>query len=85
MFFAGSATSAMREVAGAQDTGTAVRRVVNLALDVLPDFDRFTVAARLAASESVSWSMVAHAWSYYGAYTVGFLGIAWLAMRRREL
>ncbi len=85
MFFAGSATSAMREVAGAQDTGTAVRRVVNLALEVLPDFDRFSVAARLAASESVSWSMVAHAWSYYGIYTVGFLGIAWLALRRREL
>lgn len=85
LFFAGSATGAMREVAGAQETSTALRRVVNLALEVLPDFDRFSVAARLAASESVGWDMVAQAWGYYGLYTVGFLGIAWLAMRRREL
>ncbi len=85
LFFAGSATAALREVAASSDTSTALRRVVKLALDVLPDFDRFTVAARLAASESVGWNMVTQAWSYYGIYTVGFLVIAWLTMRRREL
>lgn len=85
LFFAGSATAAMREVAASSETSTALRRVVGLALEVLPDFDRFTVAARLAASESVGWSMVAQAWGYYGLYTVGFLMLAWVALRRREL
>ena len=85
LFFAGSATAAMREVVAAGDTSTALRRVLRLALDVVPDFDRFTVAARLAASESVGWNMVAQAWGYYGIYTVIFLTIAWAAMRRREL
>lgn len=85
LFFAGSATAAMREVAAAGDTSTALRRVVNLALEVVPDFDRFTVAARLAASESVGWLMVGQAWGYYGIYTVIFLTVAWVAMRRKEL
>jgi len=85
MYFAGSATGAMREVAAASDTSTALRRVVSLALDVLPDFDRFTIAARLAASESVGWLMVAQAWGYYGIYTVIFMTVAWVAMRRKEL
>ena len=75
----------MREVAESSDTSTALRRVVNLALDVVPDFDRFAIAARLAASESVGWLMVGQAWSYYGIYTIGFLVIAWVAMRRKEL
>jgi hypothetical protein len=85
LFFAGSATAAMAEVAAADDTSTAARRMIRLALDVLPDLDRFTVAARLAASENIGWSMVAQAWSYYGIYTVIFLTLAWVAMRRREL
>ncbi|MBA3700699.1 MAG: hypothetical protein H0W78_17770 [Planctomycetes bacterium] len=85
LYFAGSATAAMREVAAASDTSTALRRVVSLALDVVPDFDRFTIAARLAASESVGWLMVAQAWGYYGIYTVIFLTVAWVAMRRKEL
>jgi len=85
LFFAGSATGAMREVVTSDDTSTAMRRIIRLALDVLPDFDRYSVAARLAASESVGWSMVAQAWSYYGIYTVGFLFLAWIALRRREL
>lgn len=85
LYFAGSATAAMQEVAASQETSTAFRRIISLTLDVVPNFDRFTVAARLAASESVGWSMVAQAWGYYGIYTVGLLIIAWLAMRRREL
>jgi hypothetical protein len=85
LYFAGSATAAMREVAASGDTSTALRRIVQLALDVLPDFDRFTVATRLAASESVGWNMVAQAWGYYGIYSVIFLTIAWVSMRRKEL
>lgn len=85
LYFAGSATAAMREVAAATDTSTPLRRVVSLALDVVPDFDRFTIAARLAASESVGWLMVAQAWGYYGIYTAIFLTVAWVAMRRKEL
>jgi hypothetical protein len=85
LFFAGSATAAMREVAAANDTSSATRRLIQLALEVLPDFDRFAVAARLAASENIAWTMVAQAWSYYGLYTIGFLTLAWVAMRRREV
>jgi hypothetical protein len=85
LYFAGSATAAMQEVAASDDTSTAFRRLITLALDLLPDFDRFTVAARLAASESVGWTMVFQAWSYYGVYTIVFLTLAWVAMRRREL
>jgi len=85
LFFAGSATGALQEVATAHDTSTALRRAVTLALEVIPDFNRFGVAARLAASESVGWTSVAQAWSYYGLYSLGFLVIAWVAMRRREL
>lgn len=85
LYFAGSATAAMREVAASTDTSTPLRRVLGLALDVVPDFDRFTIAARLAASESVGWLMVGQAWGYYGIYTMIFLTVAWVAMRRKEL
>jgi hypothetical protein len=85
LFFAGSALGAMREVASSEDTAVSLRRLLRLALDVLPDFDRYAVAARLAASESVGWEVVGGAWSYYGAYALVFLAIAWLALRRREL
>ena len=85
LFFAGSALGAMREVVSAEDTSQVLRRMIRLGLEILPDFDRFTVAARLAASESVSWTMVAQAWAYFGVYSIIFLGLAWVAMRRSEL
>ena len=85
LFFAGSALGAMREVVSAGDTSVAFRRVMSLGLEIIPDFDRFTVAARLAATESVGWSMVFQAWTYFGVYSVIFLGLAWVAMRRREM
>jgi hypothetical protein len=85
LFFAGSATGAMREIVNTDRTAYAIRRLLQLALDIIPDFDRFTVAARLAAHESISWSMVGSAWIYYGSYVLFFLGLAWIAMRRQEL
>ena len=85
LFFAGSALGAMREVVSSEDTSLVLRRVIGLGLEILPDFDRFTVAARLAASESVGWTMVAHAWAYFGVYSIIFLGLAWVAMRRSEM
>lgn len=85
LFFAGSALGAMREVVSADGTSLVLRRVISLGLEILPDFDRFTVAARLAASESVSWTMVGQAWAYFGVYSIIFLGLAWIAMRRSEM
>jgi hypothetical protein len=85
LFFAGSALGAMREVVSSEDTSLVLRRVIGLGLEILPDFDRFTVAARLAASESVGWTMVAQSWAYFGVYSIIFLGLAWVAMRRSEM
>ncbi len=85
LFFAGSALGAMREVVSSEDTSQVLRRVIGLGLEILPDFDRFTVAARLAASESVGWTMVAQSWAYFGVYSIIFLGLAWVAMRRSEM
>ena len=85
LFIAGSALPVMREVAGSDETGLALRRMLDLAGAVLPDLDRYAVASRLAASQAVDWSQVAAAWGYYGVYTAGFLALAWFALRRREL
>jgi hypothetical protein len=85
LFIAGSALPVMREVAGSDETGQVMRRMLDLAGAVLPDLDRHAVAARLAASEAVDWAQVGAAWGYYGAYSAGFLALAWFALRRREL
>jgi hypothetical protein len=75
----------MREVVSYNDTSVAARRLLELSLQVLPDFERFNVAARLAASEAVDWQTVAQAWSYYGLYAGGFLVLTWVLFARREL
>jgi hypothetical protein len=85
LYFAGNALPAMREVATYSDTSVSARRLMSLGLDVLPDFERFGVAAHLAASEAVDWSTVLAAWSYFGVYSIGFLIVAWAALARREL
>lgn len=85
LYFAGSALPALREVLGYNDAGQSERRLLELAIAVLPDFERFGVAARLAASESIDWGTVGAAWTYYGAYAAGFLVLAWVALARREL
>ena len=85
LYFAGCALPAMREVITYNDTSLAARRLMNLGLEVLLDFERYGVAVRLAASEAVDWSMVLSAWSYYGSYTLVFLILAWASFARREL
>jgi hypothetical protein len=85
LFFAGSAMPAMREVASYNESSLAARRLIELSLQLLPDFERFGVAARLAASEAVDWQTVAAAWSYYGLYAAGFLLLTWALFARREL
>jgi hypothetical protein len=85
LYFAGLALSSMREVADTEHTAYAIRRLLQIALEIIPDFDRYTIAARLAAHESITWGVVVSAWGYYGFYSVIFLVIAWLALRRREL
>jgi hypothetical protein len=85
LYFAGLALSSMREVADSERTAHAIRRLMQIALEIIPDFDRFTIAARLAAHESIPWNVVLSAWNYYGLYSVIFLVFAWIALRRREL
>lgn len=85
LYFAGNALPAMREVLTYNDTSLPAKRLMELGLGVLPDFERFGVAARLAASEAVDWSTVTAAWSYFGMYSLVFLIIAWVALVRREL
>ncbi len=85
LYFAGSALGVMREVLGYNDTGTGLRRVLELALAVVPDFSRYDVAAQLAASEAVGWATVGAAWAYNGIYILLFLVLAWIGLARREL
>ena len=59
--------------------------MIDLALTVLPDFDRFGVAAQLAAGHAVGWDIVGAAWLYYGVFAAIFLALAWLALSRREM
>lgn len=85
LFFAGSAMPVLRTVARYDDTDLWLRRMLELALSSLPDFDRYNVAARLAASEAIDWNTVGAAWSYYGAYSAIFLLLAWAALVRKEM
>lgn len=85
LFFAGNALDSLRDTLTYDDPKAPVRRIMGLALHILPDFDRFGVAAQLAAGQSIGWDMVAAAWVYYGAFAVLFLMIAWFTLARREL
>lgn len=85
LFFAGGALPAMREVLTYDEAALPLRRLMELALWVLPDFDRHGVAASLAASEAVGWATVGSAWVYYGGYAALCLVLAWVAMARKEL
>jgi hypothetical protein len=85
LFFAGSALPAMREVLTYDEAALPMRRLMELALWALPDFDRYGVAASLAANEAVGWATVGSAWAYYGGYAALFLVLAWTAMARKEL
>ena len=64
---------------------TPAQRVLELVQLLLPDFERFQVAAKLAAGQAIAWDAVAAAWIYFGAYTLGFLLLAWIALVRKEM
>ena len=85
LFFAGSTLDMVRETLEYENPSLAVRRLLELALTVMPDFNRFPIATDLAAGQGVAWATVGSAWLYYGAYGALFLALAWFALRRKEL
>lgn len=85
LYFAGNALWALRDTLLYDAPGQALARLVHLALLVLPDFDRAGVAGHLAGSRAVTWGAVGDAWCYFGVYTVLFLVLAYVGLRRREL
>lgn len=84
MFFAGSLLWTVQEALIYERLSTPVRRLLELSQVLLPDFDRYTVAARLASGQGVPWSVVGSAWLTYGCYTAVLLLLAWLLLARRE-
>ena len=85
LFFAGSALWTIQDTLTYEKLSTPAQRVLELTQLLLPDFERFQVAANLAAGQSIAWGAVAAAWLYFGAYTLVFLLLAWIALVRKEL
>ena len=85
MLFAGSALWTIQDTLTYDTLSVPAQRSLELALIVLPDFERFQVAANLAAGQSIGWGAVLNAWMYFGIYTAVFLGLAWVALVRKEL
>jgi len=85
LFFAGSAHDVVRDTLEWENPSVPVRRLLELLISVMPDFNRFPVATELAAGRGVAWDMVAQSWLYFGAYAAALLAAAWVALRRKEL
>jgi len=85
MFFAGSALWTIQDTLTYEKLSVPAQRTLQLAQFLLPDFERFQVAANLAAGQSIGWGVVLNAWMYFGVYTAIFLGMAWVALVRKEL
>lgn len=85
MFFAGNALWTIQDTLAYEKLSAPVARLLQLAQVLLPDFDRFSVAANLAASQSIPWTAVGAAWMYFGLYAVVFLVLAWFSLARKEL
>ncbi len=85
MFFAGNALWTIQDTLAYETLSVPAQRTLQLAQLLLPDFERFQVAANLAAGQSITWFAVVNAWLYFGAYTAFFLGLAWVALVRKEL
>jgi len=62
-----------------------VRRILTIAMNVLPDFEHYNVGTSLASGQVVAWQTVGAAWLYFGTYTAIFLVIAWIILARREV
>ena len=85
LFFAGSALWTIQDALTYEKMSVPAQRLLQLAQLLLPDFERFQVAANLAAGQSISWHAVVAAWAYFGIYTTVFLALAWIALVRKEL
>jgi hypothetical protein len=85
LFFAGSALWTIQDTLDYERPSQVLTRLLVLCRDAMPNFDRFSISAELAAGHAVPWSVVGQAWLYYGTYSVIFLSLAWFALRRREL
>lgn len=85
LFFAGSALWTIQDTLTYEKLSVPAQRLLELAQLLLPDFERFQVAANLAAGQSIGWNVVFAAWSYFGIYTIVFLLFAWIALLRKEL
>ena len=84
LFFTGSLLWTVQEALVYERLSVPVRRLMELALMLVPDFDRYTVAARLAAGRDIPWTLVGQAWLTYGSYTLVFLLVAWVLLVRKE-
>ena len=85
LFFAGSALWTIQDTLTYEKLSVPAQRLLELAQLLLPDFERFQVAANLASGQSISWAAVGSAWLYFGVYTAVFLVAAWIALVRKEL
>lgn len=85
LFFAGSALWTIQDTLIYEKMSMPAQRTLQLAQLLLPDFERFQVAANLAAGQSIGWGAVLNAWLYFGVYTTVFLGMAWVALVRKEM
>jgi hypothetical protein len=83
LFFCGSALHAVRDALEFEELSLPVHRLLSLARNVFPDFDRFPLAAKLAAAEAIDWGMVGQACAYYGVFAAVFLLLAWVAVARK--
>jgi ABC-type transport system involved in multi-copper enzyme maturation permease subunit len=85
LFFAGHAVWTISDTLEFEKLSLPVRRMLTLALDILPDFEHFNVGTNLASGQVVAWHTVGAAWIYYGTYTAIFLLLAWFILARREV
>ncbi len=85
LFFCGNALHAVRDALEFEELSLPVHRLLSLAQDIFPDFDRFPLAARLAAAEAIDWGTVVHAVTYFGIFTLVFLALAWLTIARKDV
>lgn len=83
--FAGSAHEVIRDTLEWENPGQVMRRLLELMLNVLPDFNRIPIATELAAGRAIPWAVVGQAWAYFGVFTIIAMVCAWIALRRREL
>ena len=85
LFFAGHAVWTISDTLVYEKLSLPVRRILTIAMNVLPDFEHYNVGTSLASGQVVAWQTVGAAWLYFGTYTAIFLVIAWIILARREV